>query len=440
MTLTDRIDRLPANARFRPFGRIEAVRGLTVISRGPDAAIGEVCRLEDSRVAPLALEVVGFLPEGRLLLTPYGELKGVRPGMMITATRHQLKVPVGRSLLGRLIDGTGQPLDNRPLWFSERIEVTREAISPLMRAPITTPLWTGVRVIDALLTLGRGQRLGIFAGAGVGKTTLLQQILRGVTADVAVVGLIGERGREIAEFYHQLPPTARQRTVIVAATSDSPAIMRLRALDTTFQIAETFRQEGQDVILVLDSLTRVALAQSEVGLMGGELPAVRGFTPSVFHLLPRILERAGRFQTGSITGIFTVLLDGDDPTDPIGDAVRGILDGNLYLSRTLAEAHFFPAIDILHSLSRLMPDVVDAAHWTLAGRVRRILATLEKFSDVVALGAYQAGTDPVLDGALAIKPQLDRWARQGLEDNTPPDEALAGLEAIIAAEERLRDI
>ncbi|MCY0897346.1 MAG: FliI/YscN family ATPase [Firmicutes bacterium] len=440
------IDAISPEKRFWRFGRIESVRGLSVISRGPAAAIGEILWLVRSETrrdrSPrawqppqgLRLEVAGFLPDGRLLLTPYGDLTGIQQGMMVVASGQRLKVPVGRGLLGRVIDGTGEPLDGGPKPRGRLVEITPDPIAPLDRRPIDTPLWTGIRAIDGLLTLGQGQRVGIFAGAGVGKTTLLQQILRQTHADVSVVALIGERGREIAEFYHSLPEAALAQTVIVAATSDSPAILRLRAMDTAFRLAEWFRGEGLHVMLVVDSLTRVALAQSEVGLESGEIAAVRGYTPSVFHLLPRILERAGRVGQGSITGIFTVLLDGDDPTDPIGDAVRGILDGNLYLSRDLADRHHFPALDVLKSLSRLMPEIVDDTHQQLAATVRRILAKLDKNRDLVLLGAYQPGTDVVLDACLRIEPALEEWLRQGMEECAEVTEALASLAAILQAE------
>ncbi len=449
MISPETIQALPDHRRFWRYGTIESVRGLSVVSHGPKAPIGEVLWLLErtpstsqrsvaglfgSEGAVMALEVAGFLPEGRLLLTPYGELTGIRQGMMVVASGRRLTVPVGRALLGRMVDGMGEPIDGQAAVWARRMEITPEPIRPLARKPIDQPLWTGIRAIDGLLTLGRGQRVGIFAGAGVGKTTLLQQMLSGTAADVAVVGLIGERGREISEFYHQLAPSALARTAIVAATSDSPAILRLRAIDTTFRVAESFRALGLDVMLVVDSLTRVALAQSEVGLQSGEIAAVRGYTPSVFHLLPRILERAGRVGSGTITGIFTVLLDGDDPTDPIGDAVRGILDGNLYLSRSLAERGHFPSIDVLKSLSRVMPEVVGPEHQQLAGKVRRILSRIEKNADIVALGAYHPGTDPVLDACLRVQEPLNQWLTQDVTEFDSVENTVASLEALLALE------
>lgn len=446
MISPENVRAIPDERRFWPYGTIESVRGLSVVSRGPAAAIGEILWLVEGGVSPrtvkgpfglgeiMMLEVAGFLPAGRLLLTPYGELTGIRQGMMVVATEKRLEVPVGRGLLGRVVDGTGTPMDGKPAVWSRPVEITAHPIEPLSRKPIDQPLWTGIRAIDGLLTLGRGQRVGIFAGAGVGKTTLLQQMLEGTTADVAVVGLIGERGREISEFYHQLPPSALAKTAIIAATSDSPAILRLRAMDTTFRVAESYRAMGLDVMLVVDSLTRVAMAQSEVGLESGEIAAVRGYTPSVFHLLPRILERAGRVGDGTITGVFTVLLDSDDPTDPIGDAVRGILDGNLYLSRSLAERDHFPALDVLRSLSRVMPEIVDANHQRLAGKVRRVLSRLDKNADLVALGAYHPGTDPVLDACLRVERPLNDWLRQDVDEFDDAAQALNSLGSLLELE------
>ncbi len=440
------VQRIPPDRRFWRYGTIESVRGLSVISKGPAAAIGEILWLVEpdrgraETYAPttpgsgMMLEVSGFLPQGRLLLNPYGELTGIRQGMVVVSSGRRLTVPVGRGLLGRVVDGTGTPMDGKPAVWAKHVEITPEPIEPLSRQPIDTPLWTGIQAIDGLLTLGRGQRMGIFAGAGVGKSTLLQQILAGASVDVAVVALIGERGREIAEFYHQLSKDALAKTAIIAQTSDSPAIMRLRAMDTAFRVAESYRSMGLDVILVVDSLTRVALAQSEVGLESGEIAAVRGYTPSVFHLLPRILERAGRVGMGTITGLFTVLLDGDDPTDPIGDAVRGILDGNLYLSRSLSDRGHFPAIDVLKSLSRIMPEIVSPDHLRLAGLVRRILARLDKNADLVSLGAYHPGTDAVLDASLRIEQPLNDWLTQNMNEFRDPGAGLTALEALLASE------
>jgi flagellum-specific ATP synthase len=285
------------------------------------------------------------------------------------------------------------------------------------------------------LTLGKGQRIGIFAGAGVGKTTLLHQLMAGARAEVVVAALIGERGREVSAFYAEMDQALRRRTVLIAATSDTPALMRVRAAEAALTVAEAFRDQGRDVLLVMDSLTRVAMAQREQGLASGEIGSMRGYTPSVFHLLPRLLERAGRTRTGSITGIFTILLEADDPTEPVGDAVRGILDGAIYLSRDLAQRQHFPAVDVLASLSRTMDDVVSPQHLQLAKEARRILAVLAEGRDLVELGAYHPGSNPALDHALAVEDGLRRWLRQDLGEWSEPEAALASLHSALGGDE-----
>lgn len=425
--------RIAKAKRFPPIGRIESVRGTTVVSRGPKVPVGELCWIECAS-DPIMAEVVGFEGQGKVLLTPYEEPTGIQPGQLVRAAGRPRTVPWGPSVLGRLIDGTGKPLDQLGAIRGSWRAVASRPIPPLLRRPIDKTLVTGVRVIDTLLTLGMGQRVGVFAGAGIGKTTLLRQLLSGVEADVAVVALVGERGREVAEFYQTLPKAALERTVIVAATSDMPAIMRLAAVHSANFIAEVFRGQGMHVVLVVDSLTRVAMAQREVGLEAGEIPSVRGYTPSVFQLLPRLLERAGCVGTGSVTGIYTVLLDSDDPTDPVGDAVRGILDGNLYLSRALAERHHFPAIDVQKSLSRVMPMIVDDAQRHTASLVRQALSRLERSRDMVDIGAYQSGNDPILDQLLAVEPALLEWMQQPDDAWVEPAVALSALRALIEPE------
>ncbi len=422
--------RIAKAKRFPAIGRIESVRGTTVVARGPKVPVGELCWIE-SHSDPIMAEVVGFESEGRVLLTPYEEPIGLQPGQLVRASGRPRMVPWGPSVLGRVIDGTGRPLDELGEIRGPRRVVDTRPIPPLLRRPIDQPLVTGIRVIDTLLTLGMGQRVGIFAGAGIGKTTLLRQLLSGVQADVAVVALVGERGREVAEFYQSLPKSTLEHTVIVAATSDMPAIMRLSAVHSANFIAEVFRNQGKNVVLVVDSLTRVAMAQREVGLEAGEIPSVRGYTPSVFQLLPRLLERAGCVGSGSVTGIYTVLLDGDDPTDPVGDAVRGILDGNIYLSRALAERHHFPAIDVQKSLSRVMPMIVNEAQLLTASQVRQALSRLERSRDMVDIGAYQSGNDPALDRLLALEPLLWEWMQQSDDAWIEPAGALSALRTLI---------
>lgn len=419
-----------------PFGRVESVEGLTVIAKGPSLGIGRMCRLERRCGPTVWAEVIGFRSGGRLVLTPYGDVEGMAAGdLVIYDEEGSWGIPAGWAVLGRLIDALGQPLDDTPLAPYRPQPRVMSGIRPLERSPIEDPLWTGIRVIDGLLTLGQGQRIGIFAGAGLGKTTLLHQMVSAVSADVMVVALIGERGREVAEFYHQLLPSVRSRTVIVAATSDMPAILRVRAMDTAMGIAEQFRGQGSHVALVVDSLTRLVRARSEVGMAAGEPPALRGYTPSAFHMLPRVLERAGRMGKGSITGFYTILLESDDLDDPVGDAVRGILDGHIVLSRVLADAGHFPAIDVPKSLSRVMPQVVDGSHQKLARQTRELLARRDRARDLLELGAYQVGSDPVLDRALALWPALGAWLQQPEPAPYAPDQTVTDLQRILESEE-----
>lgn len=421
--------------RYQYMGRVEEVRGLTVLASGLPLAIGEMVEIRTADGVRIAAEVVGFRPDSRTYLMPFDEMHGVFPGAPVVSRGVSPTIPTGRWLLGRVVDGRGRPLDGGREILGPRRRLDPRPVSPLAKRPVRDMLATGVRAVDGLLTLGRGQRMGIFAGAGVGKTTLLHMLLAGCRADVSVVALVGERGREVAGFWEALSAETRARTVVVAATSAAPALMRLKAAEAAMTIAEDFRDGGCDVLLVCDSLTRVAMAQREVGLEAGEMASVRGYTPSVFHLLPRLLERAGNAPRGSITGLFTVLLDGDDPTDPIGDAVRGILDGHIYLTRRLAEAHHFPAIDVPRSLSRVMPDLVSPDHFELARIAREALAELDRSRDLVGLGAYEAGSNPGLDYALAIDGDLKAWLDQPVDEFTPLDEALQRLRRILGREE-----
>lgn len=397
--------------RFLAFGRIEDVQGASVIARGPKAAIGDLCHLRLPSGTDVPAEVVGFHTGGRIVLTPYGDVRGLAPGLLVLHGRGRPTVPVGDGILGRALGALGDPIDGRPLGPVSRCEVGGRSIRPLERRPVEEPIWTGLRVIDGLLTIGRGQRVGIFAGPGLGKTTLFRRLAAGIDADVMVVALVGERGREVAEF-HQALGRSRTRTVLVAATSDMPAILRLRVMETAMTIAEFFRDRGRDVALFVDSLTRVARAASEVGMEAGEFAAVRGYTPSVFALLPRLLERAGRVGSGSITGIYTVLLETDDLDDPIADAVRGILDGHVILSRELAERGHFPAIDVSRSLSRVMPAIVSPTHRELAREVRELWSRLDRARDLLSLGAYRPGNDVKLDRAVGLETNLSEWLRQ----------------------------
>ncbi len=400
----------------RATGRVTQVLGLTVEARGLDSQLGEVCEIRTASNAALLSEVVGFR-EDRALLMPLGDMQGIQPGSPIHPTRSAFRAPVGNALLGRVLDGLGRPIDGRgPLNVTQTEPIHADAPHPLRRQPISEPLITGVRAIDGLLTCGKGQRMGIFAGSGVGKSTLMGAIARSSQSDVAVIGLIGERGREVQEFIDRdLGKAGLRRSVVVVSTSDQPALVRLKAAWVATTIAEYFRNQGLDVVLMMDSVTRFAMAQREVGLAIGEPPASKGYTPSVFALLPKLLERAGTGERGSITGYYTVLVEGDDFNEPICDAARSILDGHIMLTRDLAARNHYPAINVLDSISRVMPSITAAPHREAAANARRLLATYEKARDLVNIGAYVSGSDPEIDAALAALPALNAFLRQGVE-------------------------
>jgi len=410
-------------------GRVVRVVGLVVESIGPRARVGEVCELRSDSGAPLPLEVVGFR-DGHVLSVPLGDTAGIRPGDRIVSRGTVLSMPAGDALLGRVIDGLGRPLDGKgPLAVTGRALLRPPALNPLSRDSISAPVGTGVQAIDALLTCGRGQRIGLFGGSGVGKSTLLGMMARGTQADVVVLALVGERGREVRSFLeHDLGPQGLDRAVVVVSTSDSPALIRMRAAYGATAIAEYFRDRGKNVLLMMDSVTRFAMAQREVGLAAGEPPTAKGYPPSVFSLLPGLLERAGNVRNkGSITAIYSVLVDGDDTNEPIADAVRGILDGHIVLSRDLAGRNHYPAIDVLASISRTMPDVTDTAHRQKAGQVREWLATLRDSEDLVSVGAYTAGSNPRIDAALERREALSTFLCQPADTSCVYADALANL-------------
>ncbi|HBH53852.1 MAG TPA: EscN/YscN/HrcN family type III secretion system ATPase [Planctomycetaceae bacterium] len=400
-------------------GSVTRLSGLALSVAGFPAPLGAWCRVERQGAAPLRGEVVGFHDQEAVLLCE-GDLAGVRPGSRVVLERSTPTLRVGPALLGRVLDGSGRLLDQGPApVLHDRVSFQPENTSPLDRPRIETPLVTGIRALDGFLTCGLGQRLGIFAGSGVGKSVLLGQISRHSSADVNIVVLIGERGREVREFLDDnLGPEGLARSVVVAATSDESPLVRRRAASVGAALAEYFRDRGQNVLLVVDSITRLALAQREIGLAAGEPPATRGFPPSVFALLPRVLERSGRSAKGSITGLYTVLVEGDDPQEPIADTVRGILDGHVMLSRRLAERGHFPAIDLLASLSRVMGDVVSREHQGSAAQIRRILAAYAQAEDLVSIGAYQAGSRREVDVALAEQTNIQRFLCQDRDDWT----------------------
>jgi flagellum-specific ATP synthase len=404
-------------------GRVSDLIGLVVESTGLEADVGQVCLIEVGRdEPPVPAEVVGFRGS-RTLLMPLGDMHGIGPGKTVTATGEPLRIPVGDGLLGRMLDGLGKPIDSHgpARDVSMRSSVARPP-DPLSRPRITERIGLGVRALDGLVPCGRGQRLGIFAGSGVGKSSLLGMIARSTTADVNVIALVGERGREVREFVERDLGDALQRSVVVVATSDEPALVRIQAALTATTIAEYFRDRGKDVMLMMDSVTRFATAQREIGLAIGEPPATRGYTPSVFAMLPRLLERAGTSSTGSITGLYTVLVDGDDMNEPVADAVRSILDGHIVLSRHLAHQNHYPAIDVLQSVSRLATEITSRDVQEAGREVRRLMAAYRDKEDLIAIGAYQPGTDPVTDTAIARRSAIEGFLCQPVDDQTGAEE------------------
>lgn len=414
-------------------GRIVRSVGLTVESEGPDARLGEICEISSRGRGDRTLaEVVGFA-EGRVLLMPYQDLIGIESGSEVMATGESAQVIAGRHLLGRVIDGFGMPIDERPLSLTgAKYPLHPPPLNPLRRGMVTEVIECGVRAIDTLLTIGRGQRVGIFSGSGVGKSTVLGMIARQVKADVSVIALIGERGREVKTFVETgLSSEARARSVVVAATSDQPALVRRRAAFLATAIAEYFRDEGLHVCLTMDSVTRIAMAQREIGLASGELPTARAYTPSVFALLPRLLERGGVAAAGgSLTALYTVLVEGDDMADPIADTVRSILDGHIVLSRTVAQRARFPAIDLTQSISRLTTAIVSEPERQLIAEAVKLVAQYESSRDLIEVGAYRQGTNATVDRAIKLLPEIEKLMAQR------PDES----ESRAAAMERLRTI
>ncbi len=399
-------------------GVVTKVIGLTIESNGPQASIGELCHLVAPNGQRTLAEVVGFRDE-RILLMPYDEVTGLTPGTQVEALGESLKVSVGEELLGHILDGLGRPIDSKYGDLKVKYPALRKAPSALERQRIDQHLMVGVRAIDSMLTMGRGQRMGIFAGSGVGKSSLLGMIAQNTEADVNVIALIGERGREVKDFIeNNLGAEGLARSVVVVVTSDEPALLRIKAAYVATAIAEYFRDTGKKVLLMMDSLTRFAMAWREVGLAIGEPPTARGYTPKVFAELPRLLERAGTNSQGSITGFYTVLVDGDDFSEPITDAVRGILDGHILLSRSLAEKGHYPAIDVLGSVSRLMPDLVDKEHLQAAQKLRNLLAVYRDAEDLINIGAYKQGTNLEIDEAIKKWPDIQSFLRQEMYDTS----------------------
>ncbi|MBO8141916.1 MAG: FliI/YscN family ATPase [Firmicutes bacterium] len=417
-------------ADVRSVGTVTRLVGLTVEGRGPICTVGELCRIYPlGGGTPIPAEVVGF-HERAVILMPLGHLTGIGPGSRIETAVHPLRAVVGDGVLGRVLDGLGRPVDGGPPVSGVLVPLEGRPPAPLRRQRIHEALSLGVRSVDALATCGKGQRLGIFAGSGVGKTTLLAMMARNTAADVTCIGLIGERGREVREFLERdLGEEGLRRSVVVVATSDEPPMMRVKAAMLVTTIAEYFRDQGKDVLLMMDSVTRVAMAQREIGLATGEPPATRGYTPSVFTLLSRLLERAGPGERGTVTGLYTVLVEGDDLMEPVADTVRGILDGHVVLSRRLAEKHLYPAVDVSASVSRLMQEVTSPEHGRAAARVREILATYAEAEDLVNIGAYARGANPRIDQALDRIDDVWNFLRQDPWEKAPMEETIARLVA-----------
>ncbi len=420
--------------RFDPMcwtGRVTEVVGLLVESRGPAAAIGDFCEVRTSSGRPVRLQVIGFR-DGRVLSMPLEETGGLQAGDPVYARSDQALLPVGPALLGRILDGFGEPIDKGgEVAAEDRYDLYQPPPGPLEREQIREPLVTGIRAIDSLLPCGRGQRIGIFGGSGVGKSTLLGSMAKHSQADVNVIALIGERNREVKEFIeNELGPEGLRRSVVVVATSDQPAALRLRACFVALAASEYFRDQGANVLLVMDSVTRLAMAQREIGLAAGEPPSQKGYTPSVFNLLPRVFERAGHFTAGSITGFFTVLVEGDDFNEPISDAVRAILDGHIVLSRDLGAAGHYPAIDVLNSVSRLASRLAGSEQMEASRRMREALAAYQRSEDLINLGAYASGSNPELDAAIQLRPRLLEFLRQPPDEVTPFEETLERMVAI----------
>ena len=420
---------------FKKFGRVTRVVGLMIESQGPESSIGDVCKIHVNSTKNgqqiILAEVVGFKDE-IVILMPYSSLRDISTGCLVEGTGAPLEVKVGMELIGKVLDSLGNPYDGFPLPKGlATVQTEQDPPNPLTRPPINDQLEVGVKAIDGLLTVGSGQRVGIFAGSGVGKSTLLGMSARNTTAELNVIALVGERGREVREFIERdLGPEGLSRSIVIAATSDQPALMRIKSAFTATAIAEYFRDRGMNVMLMMDSVTRVAMAQREVGLAIGEPPATRGYTPSVFAILPKLLERTGTNLNGTITAFYTVLVDGDDMNEPIADAVRGILDGHIVLDRTLANKGQYPAINVLKSVSRLMNHISTSEHVEAASRLRELYYTYSKSEDLINIGAYKRGTSREIDEAIHYEPLITAFLKQGYKDKVSLQQTVNELIAL----------
>jgi len=426
-------NKITKTSSFKEIGQVTEIIGLVIEADGPSASIGDLCHIYTKNSdEPIWTEVVGF-KSNKILLMPLGDMEGLRPGATVIGTGRQIQIKVGSELLGRVLDGLGRPIDELGPIRSNRYFSTKiSKINPLTRKRIKEPLIMGVRSIDSFATIGKGQRLGIFAGSGVGKSTTLGMIARNTNADMNVIALIGERGREVREFIeNSLGPEGLARSVVVVATSDQPSLVKIKAAHVATSIAEYFRDGGRDVLFMLDSITRISMAQREVGLAVGEPPATRGYTPSVFALMPKLLERTGTTDKGTITGLYTVLVEGDDFNEPISDTVRGILDGHILLSRELAHKNHYPAIDVLGSVSRVMPEVTTREHRDAVGKLRDLMATYNKNADLVNIGAYVMGSDPKIDRAVQLNDHINDFLKQPTDEKADFNQSVSRLMNIL---------
>lgn len=420
---------------IRVSGKVGQIIGLVVEGHGPGTSIGEICEIHSGDNGPIMAEVVGFR-QGKVLLMPLGNIRGVGPGCRITAHGRKADVKVGPALLGRIINGLGEPIDNKgPLRIEDSYPLYAEPLNPLRRGRIREPLDLGIRALNALFTCGKGQKMGIFSGSGVGKSILLSMVAKNTKADVSVIALVGERGREVREFLEKnLGPEGLARSVVIVATSDTHPLVRMRAAYMATSISEYFRDQGKHVLLMVDSLTRFAMAQREVGLSIGEPPTTKGYTPSVFSLMPKLLERVGNVEgRGSITGIYTVLVEGGDFDEPIADAARSILDGHICLSRDLAARNHYPAVDVLNSISRVMIDIVDAEQKKTANRIINATAVYRKAEDLINIGAYVAGSNPEIDFSIKMMDRINNFLKQDIEEKAGFEESRKAMAALFSA-------
>ena len=427
------IQQLQKTETYSLTGKIENIVGMSIEASGGRAAVGDICRIYNGESGTqFTAEVVGFKND-HILLMPYSDMTGISAGNLVRNTGRQLTLQMGPFLRGRIINALGQPIDGKgPFTGGSAYCIEGHYINPLSRPAIRERMEFGVKAIDGLLTIGKGQRIGIFAGSGVGKSTLMGMIAKNVKADINVIALVGERGREVLDFVQKdLGEEGMARSILVVATSDQPAMLRKKCPSVATGIAEYFRDQGYDVLLMMDSLTRFAMAQREIGLAVGEPPVARGYTPSIYAELPKLLERSGNFEKGSITGVYTVLVEGDDTNEPIADTVRGILDGHIVLSRSLAAANHYPAIDVGASVSRLMADIVSDEHRQMAGRVRDIMSIYNKNADLVSIGAYKPGTNPKLDYALGKMDAINSFLKQGVDESFGYEEIVEQMEHIL---------